>query len=121
GPKLAARVQRAAVIAGDLVVVQVGSREAGGRDLVVHEAQAAAVDSHAFQPAAIFSGVGSGRRQHRARETEESEVVRIVAGDATPSLLQAVDKEAQVDDVGLVREDVVFESSLEAKDVVEGD
>src|ERR1700736_5576738 len=117
----AGKIHRAAVVAGDLVVVQVGGREAGGRDLIVEQAQAAAVDPELLEPGAIFDRVRSGGREHGAGIAEQREVVCIVARHATTALLQVVDQEAQVEDVGLVRKDVVFESPLEAEDVVERD
>src|SRR5713226_3537205 len=117
----AREVHGAAVVAGDLVVVEVGSGEARGGDLPLDEAQAPAVDPHLLQPGAIFESVGSGSREHGAGIAEQREVERVVARHAASALLEVVDQEAEVEDVGLVGEDVVFEPALEAQDVVEGD
>src|SRR5207248_8503261 len=56
--------------------------------------------------------------EHRGRMTEQGQVVGVVAGHAPTALLQVVDQEAQVEDVGLVEKDVVLESSFEGEDVV---
>ena len=113
-------VHRAAVVAGDLVVVQVGGREPGGRVLLRQDAQAPAVDPEPLQPVAVLAAVGAGRGEDRRRVAEQDQVVGVVAGHPTPPLLHGVDEEAEVDDVGLVGKDVVSEVSSEGEDVVEG-
>src|SRR5207249_7824398 len=89
-----------------------------GADLALEQAQAATVDAFGLQPVAVLGGVRPGGGEHRGRLPEQREVVGVVAGDASPSLLEVVDQKAQVQDVRLVEKDVVLETTLEGQDVV---
>ena len=79
------------------------------------------IDAQLFEPGAIFKRIRARSRQHRAGIPQQRQVVRVVAGDASSPLFQVVNEKAEVEDVCLVREDVVLEASLEAEDVVERD
>ena len=107
-----------AVVAGDLVVVQVGGGEAGRGDLALHQAQSAAVHTTSLQPRSVLGGVGAGRRQHGGGIAEQGQVVGVVTRHPATPLVEVVDEEAQVEDVRLVGKDVVFEPAVEVQDVV---
>jgi hypothetical protein len=120
-PDLSGAVHSPAVVAGDLVVVEVGGGEAGGGRLALQQLQAAAVDAEALEPTPILGGIGTRSREDRARLAQQRQRVGVVGGDAAPPPLEAVDQEAQVQDVDLVGHDVVAKAAVEGEDVIEGD
>ena len=87
---------RTSVVAGQLVVVHVGGGEARGAHLALQQAQPTAVDALRHQPVAILRRVAPRGREHGRRTPQQREVVGVVAGHATPPLLQVVDQEAEV-------------------------
>src|SRR5438132_6609514 len=108
-PKHARPPHGPAVVAGQLIVVHVGGREACRAELTVEQPQPSAVDALSSQPVSILSGVGARGREHSGRVAEKREVVGVVAGDAAPALLEVVDQEAEGQDMRLVEEVVVLE------------
>ena len=114
-------VHGAPVVAGDLVIVQVGGGEAGGRVLLGEDLQAARIDALVLEPGLVLDGILARSRQDGGRAAEEVQVVGVVGRHAAPSLLERVDEKAQVQDVRLAGQDVVGEPALEGEDVVEGD
>ena len=109
---------RPAVVTGELVVVQVRGGETGRAQLALEQAEPAAVDALAHQPVAVLDGVRACGGEDRGGVAEQRQVVRVVPGHTAPALLQVVDEKAQVQDVGLVEKDVVFEVTLEGEYVV---
>src|SRR5205823_13520643 len=77
------------------------------------------IDAAAVQEGEILRRVAAGRGHEARPQTEEGGAVGDVAAGAAALALQRVDQEGDVEDVDLVREDMLQEVPGEAHDVVE--
>src|SRR5205807_283760 len=106
---------------GDLVVVEVGGDEAGGGGDVVAAERRGGVDPAALELGAVAGEVVADRGAEQRALAEQSQGVGDVRGGPAAAPLEAVDEEGDVEDVGLVGEDVLSEAPWEDHDGVEGD
>ncbi|KAG1264749.1 hypothetical protein G6F65_014310 [Rhizopus arrhizus] len=105
---------------GDLVVVVVGGDERLRGEQLIDHAHARQVDAQAFEVFAVRAEVRP-HGAHRARlAAQQAQVVGDVAGAATELAAHARHQEGHVQDVHLVRQDVILELVREHHDGVEG-
>jgi hypothetical protein len=113
-------VHRPRMERGDLVVVEIGG-DVGLRGVAVgHAGDVAPVDAAAIEPVCVGSKVLTDGRHRQRPATQQVQAVGDVAGAATelPAHLGHVERDVQ--DVHLVRENVVLEPVLEDHDGVVG-
>lgn len=106
---------------GDLVVVEIGGNEGLGGEGAGQCAHVAALEAERLQTLHVGAAVvADGGHDHRLA-TEQLEVVGDIAGAAAEFAAHLGHVEADVEDVQLIRQQVVLEAVLEDHDVVVGD
>ena len=106
---------------GDLVGGEIGGDEAGGGGNVVAAERRRGVNAGPAQGGAVLGEVAADRRAEHRPLAEEGQRVGDVGPGPAPASLQPVDEEGDVDEVGLLGEDVIAEAPGEDHDRVEGD
>jgi len=94
---------------GDLVVVQVGGDERLRGEQLVDHLDVVEADAAGFEVLAVGAEVGADGGHRNRVAAQQLEVVGDVAGTAAELAPHARDQERDVQDVDLVRQDVVLE------------
>ena len=110
---------RALVEGPDLVVVEIRRHEALRRAHVVEHPDGVAADPVPVEPLGVGSEVAADAGEDQRILAELAQVIGDVARHATKVRLEALDVEGHVQDVDLVRQDVVLEAVGKDHDVIE--
>ena len=111
---------RARVEGGDLVVVVVGGDERLRGEQLIDHAHARQVDAQAFEILAVRAEVRTHGAHRDRLAAQQVQVVGDVAGAAAELAAHARHQEGHVQDVHLVRQDVILELVRKHHDGVEG-
>ena len=104
-----------------LIVVQVGRHEAlGGADVVEHP-DPTAIDPVSIEPGGVRSEVVAHRREDQRVLAQLAQVIRDVSGHPAEVRVETLDVEGDVQDVKLVRQDVILEPVWKNHDVIQGE
>jgi hypothetical protein len=109
---------RAGIERGDLVAFEVRHHEGGRGQCAVVLDNIVHADAELIEGRAIGSEVVADRAHQMAGFAEEGQGIADVSGDAAALFSEGVDQEADRDDVGFLRDDVVSERAAESHDVV---
>jgi len=114
-------VHRPRMEGSDLVVVEVGGDEGLRGVGVGHAAHVGGGQPEVLEALQVEAGVVANRRHDQRRAAEQLEVVGDVAGTAAVFAPHVGHQEGDVEDVDLLRQDVVLEAVLEHHDGVVGE
>ena len=104
----------------NLVVRLVRGDVGAGREVVLHDADAVHGQTVLFEPGPVIVEILAHAGEDQRLLPQQGEVVGDVARSAAETLLQTVHKEADVQDVDLVRQNVVLKPSRKSHDAVYG-
>ena len=113
--------RRPRIKAGDLVAREIRRHEGRTGELRGHIDDSRRVDPQRFEDRPVVSKIRPARADEHRALSEQRKVVGDISGDAAPVPAQRIEQEADGEDVGFVRNDMVLKRTRVRHDVVEGE